>query len=631
MSQKVASPPDAPLMVFDGDCGFCRRWIVRWRELTGDRVRYLPFQDPHIAAAFPELPREQFQQAVQLIEPDGSVVGGAEAVFRALASVPGSRWLLGAYEHVPAVAPVTEWGYRLIARHRPAAAVVTSVLWGRELAPTYEWAAWLFLRLLGLIYLVAFVSFWTQASGLIGSGGIVPVRDSLDAFRTWMAQAGIGLDRYRWFPTLFWFNTSDTFLHGLCGAGTLLSALLVLGVAPAPILLLLWIDYLSLEVVAGAFLSYQWDVLLLEMGLLAVFLAPPQVWARRATPTPGALWLLRFLLFRLMFSSGVVKLASGDPTWHNLTALTFHYETQPLPTWIGWYAHQLPARFHIVSAAVMFAIELTVPFLIFAPRRLRLIAGATLIALQALIDLTGNYGFFGWQIVALCLLLVDDATLRRMLPRRAREQLTSVSRPSRSSPSTWLRTGRWPRWLLTPVVVVLATVSVAQMAATLESPIDAVPPVGRLHELIAPLRSVNTYGLFAIMTTSRPEIIVEGSRDGTTWVAYDFRYRPVDPSRRPPFVAPHQPRLDWQMWFAALGRCAENQWLVNFTVRLLEGSPAVVALLASNPFPGEPPRYIRTVVYDYHFTDRQTKRTMGTWWRREEKGPYCPDLSRRGS
>ncbi|MBI1874835.1 MAG: lipase maturation factor family protein [Acidobacteria bacterium] len=627
MIDRVGSPPSSPLMIFDGDCGFCRRWIARWKELTGGCVRYLPFQDPDIAAAFPELPRERFQQAVQLIEPDGWVFGGAEAVFRALAHVPEKRWLLSAYQHVPGVAPVAERTYRLIARHRPAAATLTDLLWGRELAPTYEWAVWLFIRLLGLIYLVAFVSFWTQASGLIGSRGIVPVHDSLEAFRTWMAQAGIGLDRYRWFPTLFWLNTSDAFLQGVCGAGALLSALLVLGAAPAPILVLLWIGYLSLMVVAGEFLAFQWDVLLLEMGLLAIFLAPPQLRSRRARPTAAVLWLLWFLLFRLMFSSGVVKLMSGDPTWRDLTALTFHYETQPLPTWIGWYAHQLPPTFQVASAAMMFGIELVAPFLIFAPRRLRLIAGVALLALQVLIDLTGNYGFFGWQIAALCLLLVDDATFRR-LGRSAFLRAGSAT-PLTAGPSTGLRAGRWPRWLVNPVVVVLATASFAEMAATLQTPIDAIPPVGVLRELIAPLRSVNSYGLFAIMTTSRPEIIVEGSRDGSTWEPYEFRYKPGDPSRQPSFVAPHQPRLDWQLWFAALGRCVDNQWFINFSVRLLEGSPDVVALLARNPFPGEPPRQIRTVVYDYHFTDRQTKRTQGTWWWREQKGPYCPGLPRR--
>ncbi len=169
------------------------------------------------------------------------------------------------------------------------------------------------------------------------------------------------------------------------------------------------------------------------------------------------------------------------------------------------------------------------------------------------------------------------------------------------------------------------------MAATLEMRVDAIPPVGALRAAIAPLRSVNRYGLFSVMTTSRPEIIVEGSRDGTTWEAYEFRYKPGDPRRRPSFVAPHQPRLDWQMWFAALGRCADNQWFVNFCWRLLEGSPEVLALVAKNPFPDRPPRYVRAVTYHYRFTDRETKRALGTWWRRVEKGPYCPALSLRGS
>jgi len=314
-----------------------------------------------------------------------------------------------------------------------------------------------------------------------------------------------------------------------------------------------------------------------------------------------------------MFGSGVVKLASGDPTWRNLTALTHHYETQPLPTWIGWYVHQLPTWFQKFSCAAMFVGELAVPFLIFAPRRLRLIGCGILVAFQFLIEVTGNYCFFNLITLALCVLLLDDA----VWPGRLREKVRSSGD----------RVRHWPRWAVGPVAVVFLLVTTTQLVGLFRLRVPWPEPIVLVREALEPFRSINRYGLFAVMTTSRPEIIVEGSNDGKTWLAYEFKYKPGDLKRRPGFVAPHQPRLDWQMWFAALGNCQENPWFINFSVRLLQGSPEILSLLAKNPFPDAPPRYIRAVMYDYRFTDLKTRRTTGTWWRRERKDLYCPIFS----
>src|SRR5262245_17937642 len=283
--------------------------------------------------------------------------------------------------------------------------------------PTHAYAGWIFLRLLGVVYLLAFWSLSTQILGLVGRDGILPAAAYMDSARTWAAANDVGLDRFRILPTLAWISASDVFLRALCLTGVGLAALLVAGIAPVVTLPLLWVDYLSLSVIGRDFLSFQWDALLLETGVLAA-LAAPLVWfdrlSARVKPPRLAVWLLVWLLFRLMLGSGIVKLASGDPTWRALTALTFHYETQPIPTPPAWYAHQLPAWWHKASTVGTFAIELIVPFFMFAPRTWRVTAFAATVGLQALIAFTGNYAFFNLITAALCVWLLDDDVFRAL-------------------------------------------------------------------------------------------------------------------------------------------------------------------------------------------------------------------------
>jgi hypothetical protein len=399
------------------------------------------------------------------------------------------------------------------------------------------------------------------------------------------------------------------------------------GVLPRVCLALLWLLYLSLVTVGGDFLAFQWDNLLLETGLLAIFFAPAQVLprpSREKPPSPTVLWLLRLLLFKLMFLSGVVKLASRDETWRRLSALTHHYETQPLPTWVAWHAQQLPRWFQASSCAVMFVIELAVPFLIFAPRRLRMAGGAALAIFQVLILLTGNYTFFNCLTLGLCLLLCDDFLLAPLLPRKL---AVLYSQPAMGPAAPPARGRPWRLVVIAPLAVLVLSISAVQLL----SPFGRLPswtrPVVSVYRWLSPLRSVNRYGLFAVMTTERPEIIVEGSSDGRHWKEYGFRYQPGDPNRRPAFVAPHQPRLDWQMWFAALGNYRQNPWFVSFCRRLLEGSPEVLALLGKDPFPDQPPKYIRARLYNYRFTSPEERKRTGAWWQREPKGEYLPPVS----
>jgi len=494
---------------------------------------------------------------------------------------------------------------------------VTAPPAAQKTVPGHVLTRWVFLRLLGVVYLCAFASLWPQVRGLIGSHGILPAGEYLAAVRAQAGTAGYSLA-----PTLAWLDASDLGLELLCGAGTLLSLLLIAGVLPLPTLALLWGLYLSLVNIGQDFLSFQWDALLLEAGFLAILFAPGGVLPRPVTEAPpsrAALWLLRWLLLRLMFQSGVVKLASGDTAWRSLTALAYHYETQPLPTPLAWLMFQLPLWFQKLSTGAVLAVELIAPWLILGPRRLRLIAAGLLAALQLLILLTGNYAFFNLLTLALCVLLLDDDALRRLLPPRLRPRWAEPER--RPDPP------RWRRWVIGPAAALLLGMSLLRLSADLGVPNPWPQALGWQE----PLHLVNGYGLFAVMTTSRPEVVVEGSDDGRTWRAYGLHFQPQALGRAPRWVAPYQPRLDWQLWFAALGSPDETPWFRAFLVRLLQGSPAVLGLLGTNPFPAHPPHYVRAVLYDYRFTDGATFRSTHAWWRRRPLGLYFPPASLAGS
>src|SRR5262245_36536463 len=326
--------------------------------------------------------------------------------------------MLALYRGLPGFAPATELAYRVIARHRGAASAATKLLWGKSVAaPTYTLANGLYLRLVGLCFLAAFLSLWIQVDGLIGSRGILPAGEFLES-----ARAQLGGARWSLLPTLAWLNSSDGFLHFLCAGGTVAGALVLAGLVPAPALFVCWLFYLSVSITGQEFLEFQWDLLLLETGFLAIWLAPWRT-VRFGRFLPGSRIpraLLLWLLFRLMFSSGLVKLMSGDLNWRNLTALTYHYWSQPLPPWTAWFMDKLPVSLQQFSCAFMFAVELGAPFLILAPRRLRLIAAAAIAGLEALIALTGNYAFFNLLTFALCVLLVaDDSSPSRLRPSPA--------------------------------------------------------------------------------------------------------------------------------------------------------------------------------------------------------------------
>ena len=596
---------DKPVLIYDDDCGFCRFWITRWKPLTQDAVIYNPSQN--VAENYPQISPQQFKNSVYFVASDGSFCSGAQAVFKAFAHAPNGKWLLRVYENVPGFAPVSEWGYRQVAENRKLFSTVTRWIWGSAVkAPTWFLTRRVFLFLLGLVYLFAFVSIWNQIEGLIGEAGILPVKLYLkDAETHW------GVERFWQVPTLLWFNARDELLHIICLLGAGASLMIMANFFASGALLMAWVFYLSIFNVAQPFLGFQWDTLLLETGFLSLFLVS---WRRHingaeSSPSWFVIFLFRFLLFRVVFSSGLVKLISQDPTWADLTALYYHYETQPLPTWIGWHAHQLPQAFQEFSVVCVFIIQLGVVFLVFGPRRIRYIGCAALVLFDLLIILTGNYGFFNLLTIALCLLLLDDTVFARWLPTKGKKSKASIFVLKKM---TLLKVGVMGLCIMLYVVPLL----------TKNYPSIYV----YIAKAIRPFHIFNSYGLFAVMTTSRPEIIILGSNDRENWLPYEFKWKPGNVEKVPEFVAPHQPRLDWQMWFAALSNYKRNPWLIHFMTRLLQGSPAVIALLENNPFSDDPPKYIQAVVYDYRFTSSEIRNLDNSWWIRNPLHPYTPIL-----
>jgi hypothetical protein len=437
---------------------------------------------------------------------------------------------------------------------------------------------------------------------------------------------------------------------------------LIFAIAPAISLFALFILYLSLTIAGQVFFNFQWDVLLLETGFLAIFFAPWRLWPKRfsvegvvpaannlraagdtaattiaATRTRqeelpvsrAGLFLLKLLLFKLMLMSGVVKLTSGDGSWWNLTALDYHYWSQPLPTMFGWWADKSPEWFKHFSVAFCLMVEIVVPFFIWAPRRLRVISSGLLLVLQLAIGITGNYCFFNLLTIALCLLLIDDCVVASLRQKATQLRIVSTTQPAGCNAASSGRSV--PRRLSNcgGVIVIIVTLPInVWLIFSAFKPLARPPSiVANLYERLEAFRIVNGYGLFRVMTKDRCEIVLEGSANGIDWLPYEFKWKPGDVKRAPGWCAPHQPRLDWQMWFAALETPQENPWLINLIFRLLHGSQDVSALFARNPFSDKPPQYIRAMFYRYRFTTVDELRQTGAWWKRQELREYLPTIS----
>lgn len=462
----------------------------------------------------------------------------------------------------------------------------------------------IWLRALGGIFFSAFLSLWFQIDGLIGPHGISPAAAYLDAVR----RAFPGIRSFWLAPTLFWINGSSTMLHAVVIAGVLASAALMLNLWPRAAIVVASVAFLSFIGASQEFGQYQSDGMLLEGAFLSFFFAPPGLRPGLAAATPpsrASLWLLRYEWFRIYFESGLVKLLSGEPQWRDFTAMDKYYENGPLPTWIGWYAQQLPHSFHAATVACTLAAELLICWLIFFPGRSRVIAFVLTTPLQIGIILTANYAFLNYLVLFLGVLLLDDRTLRMRTPV-----------PSPAAETDVARSRPFVRAAMAAVLIVHG------LTTTLLFFMPGFPTA----VLLSPFRIANSYGLFAVMTRSRYEIEYQGTADGEHWVAYPFRFKPQDPKEAPGIYAPYQPRFEWNLWFASLGAWQNDEWTVNVEERLLAGEPSVLRLFASDPFHGRKPLAVRSVLWRYWFTTRAERRATGNWWRRRPAGDYAPQV-----
>jgi hypothetical protein len=485
---------------------------------------------------------------------------------------------------------------------------------------------WLFLRALGGIYFSAFFSLVFQIRGLIGPQGILPANEYLQAVAHSLGRSG-GL----WFaPTALWISSGPHMLTALCWVGLLASILLTLNIWPRGMLAIGFVCFLSFVSAAQDFSGYQSDGMLLEAGFISLFFAPPGFrpgFGRASPPSRASLFLLQWEWFRIYFESGVAKIAGGDPEWRHLTAMDEYYQNGPLPTWIGWYVQHLPHWFHVATAFATLALELGLVWMLFMPRRWRILCFLIVTPWEIGVILTANYTFLNYLVLSLGFLLLDDSFLQRFLPERWKKSFVESAAEKQiqaQTPGSLRHASKMAKLALGAFM--LSWVFYATAAELIWfSPISLpTAPIVALE----PFRIANRYGLFGIMTRGRYEIEFQGSDDGKNWVPYPFRYKPQEVHKPPGIYAPYQPRFDWNLWFASLGSWREYPIVPRTEVRLLSNDADVLNLFSGNPFPQAPPRQVRAVMWQYWFTTIAEKRKEGLWWRRQFLGLYAPTLER---
>lgn len=493
---------------------------------------------------------------------------------------------------------------------------------------------WLFLRALGLIYFSAFFSLVFQIRGLIGPQGILPANEYLHA-----VARSLGVIGRIWFaPTLLWFSAGPHMLITLCWAGMIASLILVANIWPRGMLVICFVCFLSFVSAAQDFSGYQSDGMLLEAGFISLFFAPRGFrpgWGADTPPSRASLFLLQWEWFRIYFESGVAKIAGGDSEWRNFSAMDEYYQNGPLPTWIGWYVQHLPQWFHAFTAGATLVLELGLVWMLFLPRRWRLVCFFIVTPWEVGVILTANYTFLNYLVLVLGFLLLDDCFCERFVPARWIRPLSGRSPdhvgdlPATSMRS--LQTGGLRSSfgavklglaaIMLSWVFYATTVQLLWMFSTIPFPTSAAAA-------LEPFRIANRYGLFGVMTRGRYEIEFQGSDDGQNWIAYPFRFKPQDLTKAPRIYAPYQPRFDWNLWFASLGSWREYPMVPRTEVALLSNDADVLALFAGNPFASHPPKQVRAVLWQYWFTTMAEKRESGQWWRRQFVSLYTPTIER---
>jgi len=463
---------------------------------------------------------------------------------------------------------------------------------------TYWYSRFLFERMLAAMYLVGFAVAINQFVPLLGERGLLPV----SRFTQFVS--------FRASPSLFYLSPTDTAFRVAAWTGIVLAVLMLTGwpqqrgtIVSAGVWALLWLLYLSFVNVGQTFYSFGWETLLLESGFLAMFLG-----GSSTAPSMWLIWMYRWLLFRVMFGAGLIKIR-GDACWRDLTCLNYYFETQPMPNPVSWYFHWLPEAVHKGGVAFNHFVELLVPFGYFAPQPIATVAGVLTIAFQGVLIVSGNLSWLNWLTVTLCIPTLDDRFLS-WLP---------VSPPLLHEPSL---VHRGAIYALAAVVAVLSVAPTLNMLSASQI----------MNTSFEPFHLVNTYGAFGGITRTRYEIVIEGTDDetvssATKWREYEFKGKPGNPNRRASQIAPYHLRLDWLMWFEAFAPQPQDQWFITLLQQLLRGDPATVSLLHTNPFPDHPPRFLRARYYRYWFTTPEERRRTGRWWNRQLAGEYVPAIT----
>jgi hypothetical protein len=471
----------------------------------------------------------------------------------------------------------------------------------------YRLTRFVILRLLGFVYAIAFFVAAMQLVPLIGQHGLTPADKFLLLLQTHFGSRAGGMLHV---PTLFWFGISDNVLLVFSWIGFAISLVVLAGYANAIVLTVLWAMYMSIVHVGQIWYGYGWETQTIETGFLAIFLCPlldAHPFPKRPPPIL-VIWLFRWLGFRIMIGAGLIKLR-GDPCWRDLTCLYYHYETQPIPNPISRYLHFAPHWFHKCETFWNHFVELIVPWFSFGPRRVRHVAGVLLVSFQLFLVVSGNLSFLNYVTIIPFLACFDDSFWRRVLPRWII--------PRKADPQL----SRLQASVTIAVFLLVAYLSIAPVTNLFSNR-------QLMNASFDPFDLVNTYGAFGTVGKERDEIIFEGTDDtvitgNTKWREYEFKAKPGDPNGRPAFIAPYQPRIDWQIWFAAMASPADYPWTLHFVWRLLHNDEATLSLLAGNPFPEAPPHYIRARLYRYRFAPPGD----ATWWKRESIGEWLPALS----
>jgi hypothetical protein len=465
---------------------------------------------------------------------------------------------------------------------------------------THYWLTrFCFQRFLGSIYLIGFLIVVNQIHPLIGERGLLPAKLFLQKVGFWDT------------PSLFWFHCSDKAFSIVGWSGVVLSVTALTGISErfgifvsVAVWALLWLFYLSFVNVGQTFYGFGWETLLLETGFLAIFLGSSET-----APPTTIIWLIRWILFRVIFGAGLIKLR-GDACWRDLTCMLYHYETQPLPNPLSWSFHHLPPFIHKAEILFTHFIELVAPWGLFIPGMAGYVAGAFQILFQILLILSGNLSWLNYITLVLCIACFDDKILSKWIPVQIPETVSIA--PLHQGIAI----------LLTAFILLLSIQPVLNM----------ISPRQIMNRSFEPFHLVNTYGAFGSVTKERMEIVFQGTAEpdpetAANWREYEFKAKPGSVSRRPAVVSPYHYRLDWQMWFAAMSSFRYHPWILNLAAKLLKGDPGALSLLAHNPFPNAPPKYLRAELYHYRFTTAEERKKSGHWWKRTYVREYLPPLS----